>query len=578
MAKQFKSDIKYSITLDDEQKNVKKSIFENQIVIVTGRAGCLSYGTKVLMHDGSYREVQDIKIGDKLMGIDSEPRTVQELFSGKQQMYWVKQNKGNDYRVNEDHILSLIQVKSSIFPRKTMEGKRVFDYSKEPNHVKTEEIINISLKDYLSLPKRVIKQLKGYISDTIFFKEQPLKIDPYYLGLWLGDGNRRSIRSISSSDREILEYLFSLKGEHSKTHKYEILMPKGFYNNEFKEIYNLKTVDSLDEKYIPKEYILNSVENRLQILAGILDSDGHYNTIGKYYDLVLKDKKLMEDVTYICRSLGFKTNFRTRLSKMKRKDGSMYECVTYRLSIILTNDLIIPTKIERKKHSKNSKFKNRRHTGIKIVKDIVDNYYGFMLDGDNLFILDDFTVTHNSGKSLVCAQTALDLFFKKEVEKILVTRANVETGRSLGFLPGTLDEKFNPYLEAFKENLMTSYSDTKEKKEKLEQHIKNKDIDALPIAFIRGKTINDILIVEESQNLLVSDVSSIVSRLGKNGRIVFNGDFDQVDTKESYTGLHYLMDMANALEDIKVHKLKHNHRSDLVGKILDWEYSRNKKV
>ena len=84
MAKQFKTDIKYSITLDDEQKNVKKSIFENQIVIVTGRAGCLSYGTKVLMYDGSYREVQDIKIGDKLMGIDSEPRTVQELFSGKQ--------------------------------------------------------------------------------------------------------------------------------------------------------------------------------------------------------------------------------------------------------------------------------------------------------------------------------------------------------------------------------------------------------------------------------------------------------------------------------------------------------------
>ena len=116
-----------------------------------------------------------------------------------------------------------------------------------------------------------------------------------------------------------------------------------------------------------------------------------------------------------------------------------------------------------------------------------------------------------SGKSLVCAQTALDLFFKKEVEKILVTRANVETGRSLGFLPGTLDEKFNPYLEAFKENLMTSYSDTKEKKEELEQHIKNKDIDALPIAFIRGKTINDILIVEESQNLLVSEVSLIVS-------------------------------------------------------------------
>ena len=181
-----------------------------------------------------------------------------------------------------------------------------------------------------------------------------------------------------------------------------------------------------------------------------------------------------------------------------------------------------------------------------------------------------------SGKSLVCAQAALDLFFKKEVSKILVTRANVETGRSLGFLPGSLDEKFNPYLEAFQENLMTCYSDTKEKKEKIENHVKNKDIDALPIAFIRGKTINDILIVEESQNLNISEVSSIVSRLGKHGRIIFNGDFDQVDTKEAYTGLHYLMDMAKGVQDIKVHKLKNNHRSDLVGKILDWEYTRRK--
>lgn len=181
-----------------------------------------------------------------------------------------------------------------------------------------------------------------------------------------------------------------------------------------------------------------------------------------------------------------------------------------------------------------------------------------------------------SGKSLVCAQTALDLFFKKEVSKILVTRANVETGRSLGFLPGTVDEKFNPYLEAFKENLFTAYADTKEKRDKLEMHIKNKDIDALPIAFIRGKTIEDILIVEESQNLLPNEVSSIVSRLGKNGRIVFNGDFDQVDTKEIYTGLHYLKQMSEAIEEIKIHKLKHNHRSDLVGKILDWEYSRKK--
>ena len=168
----------------------------------------------------------------------------------------------------------------------------------------------------------------------------------------------------------------------------------------------------------------------------------------------------------------------------------------------------------------------------------------------------------------------MDLFFKKEVSKILVTRANVETGRSLGYLPGLLEDKINPYLEAFKENLIKCYSDTKEKKEKIEGHIRNKDVDAMPVAFIRGKTIDDILICEETQNFSQHEVLSILTRLGKNGRIVFNGDFQQSDIKESYTGLHYLMDLAKAIPEIKVHKLKNNHRSDLVGKILDYEYSR----
>lgn len=181
-----------------------------------------------------------------------------------------------------------------------------------------------------------------------------------------------------------------------------------------------------------------------------------------------------------------------------------------------------------------------------------------------------------SGKSLVCANGALDLFFQKEVSKIYVTRANIETGRSLGYLPGTMDEKFNPYLEAFKENMFKCYADTKEKREKLEGHLKNKDIDAMPIAFIRGKTIDDILIVEEAQNLTPHEVSSIVSRLGKNGKIVFNGDFDQTDIKEAQTGLHYLKEMSKAIPEIKWHTLKSNHRSDLVGKILDWEYSKKK--
>ena len=220
-----------------------------------------------------------------------------------------------------------------------------------------------------------------------------------------------------------------------------------------------------------------------------------------------------------------------------------------------------------------------------------DIKYAIQLDEDQKKVKADIytnqivivTGRAGSGKSLVCANIAADLFFQKHdgISKIYVTRPIVETGRSLGYLPGTLDEKFNPYLEAFRENLYKCYADTTEKKEKLEKHFKDKDIDAMPIAFIRGKTIDDVLVVEETQNLTSHEVSAIVSRLGKTGKIIFNGDFDQCDLRPDvgqrlYTGLHYLNDMAKAIPEIKLHHLKNNHRSDLVGKILDWEYARKK--
>lgn len=173
------------------------------------------------------------------------------------------------------------------------------------------------------------------------------------------------------------------------------------------------------------------------------------------------------------------------------------------------------------------------------------------------------------GKSLVSAQTALDFLFKKEVDAIYVTRAAVEVGHSLGFLPGNLDEKFNPYLEAFQENLIKCYD-----KAKTVQLISDKKVITLPVQFIRGKTIDDILIVEEAQNLTKSEILAILTRLGKNGRIVINGDNEQKDIKDEFNGLSYVIELSKKIEEIKWIKLKENHRSDLVGKILDYEYGK----
>lgn len=174
-----------------------------------------------------------------------------------------------------------------------------------------------------------------------------------------------------------------------------------------------------------------------------------------------------------------------------------------------------------------------------------------------------------SGKSLVGAITALDFLNTKQCEKVLVARSAVEVGKSLGFLPGDLKEKFNPYIEALVENLYKCMD-----RVKVDELVKNGKITALPIQFIRGKTIDDVLIVEEAQNLTKGEMEAILTRLGTTGKIIINGDSSQRDTSETYTGLDFAIELSKNIDGIKWIKLKENHRSGLVGKILDYIYGK----
>jgi phosphate starvation-inducible PhoH-like protein len=128
-------------------------------------------------------------------------------------------------------------------------------------------------------------------------------------------------------------------------------------------------------------------------------------------------------------------------------------------------------------------------------------------------------------------------------------------------------------MEALLENLNKCCSDKKE----IAKLVEENKIKALPVQFIRGKTIDDILIVEEAQNLTKGEMLAILTRLGKNGKIVINGDNEQTDIKSAtgeINGLSYVIELSKKIEEIKWIKLKENHRSDLVGKILEYEYGK----
>ena len=360
---------------------------KGDLVIIAARPAmgkCLGRGTKVVMFDGTLKNVEDIEVGDQLMGDDSTPRNVLSLAHGREKMYWIRQNKGIDYRVNESHILSL--------KRSRNEGKH-----------KHGDICNISVKEYNKKSKKFHSNYKGY-KVGIEFQEQHLEIDPYFLGIWLGDGTSSNV-AIATQDKEIVSYLNeyaqTLQLQVTKSHKNKEKCPMysitsgqrgGYYKDDNSLQTRLRRLNVLDNKHIPHHYLQNSRKNRLQLLAGLLDSDGYYDASCNVFEIVQKDKKLIKEIKFLADSLGFRVSFKTKIARIK---SIGYECEVYRLRIVGELDAI-PTKIKRKQARPLKAKRDVRHTGIKVEYDKVDDYYGFTIDGNHLFLLEDMTVTHNT--------------------------------------------------------------------------------------------------------------------------------------------------------------------------------------
>jgi hypothetical protein len=377
-------------------KNIPKKF---KIGVIVGSSGCLGIGTKILMYSGEFKKVEDIYVDDLLMGPDGAPRKVLKLYRGIDQMYWVKQNKGINYRVNSEHILSLKNRKTNSI-RITEDGKRkIIKYiSHDENN-----ITNISLTDYLLKSNNFKTTNKGYKSNIIPFNDVNIKIDPYFLGLWLGDGDSDKL-SITNIDFEVIDYVKELsislglqltENINNGIGRYLIHGGKtGRYspNSLLKEF---KKLNLIKNKHIPLNYITSSEKTRLELLAGLLDTDGSYNKTRNSFEITQKNNKLSENITQLARSLGFYVSNNKTIRKIK---SISFEGEYNRIHIYGDLDRI-PTKIKRKQAKKTNRNTNWLVTGINIEKDIVDNYYGFQLDGDILFLLEDFTVTHNSGKS-----------------------------------------------------------------------------------------------------------------------------------------------------------------------------------
>lgn len=170
-----------------------------------------------------------------------------------------------------------------------------------------------------------------------------------------------------------------------------------------------------------------------------------------------------------------------------------------------------------------------------------------------------------SGKTLLAVQTALDQYFKRNYNKIIITRPTVSTEDN-GFLPGSEKEKMEPWLVPIRSNMRKVYN----KPAILDKMEKEESIELVSLAHFRGRTFdNSIIIVDEFQNLTRSQLSMVLGRLGKNSMMMFCGDNQQVDLKDrNYSAIHEVSKIISSDHVYRV-ILKDNHRHECLIEVLE---------
>ena len=170
-----------------------------------------------------------------------------------------------------------------------------------------------------------------------------------------------------------------------------------------------------------------------------------------------------------------------------------------------------------------------------------------------------------SGKTLVATQVGLDLLFRKEIDKIIITRPTVSK-ESIGFLPGDIREKMDPWLAPIYHNLYMLYN-----KDKVDKEIEKGTIEIVPFAFMRGRTfVDSYVIVDEAQNVTHSQMETVIGRLGRGSKMVICGDIAQIDLKDKRdTGFAFLARLEEQVEGFVTHSLQQNHRHNIVAPILE---------
>jgi DNA-directed RNA polymerase beta subunit len=399
-------------------------------------AECFDPDTPILLWNGTIKKAQDIIIGDYLIDDNGNSVRVKSTCSGEKRMYEVIQHKNNfmNYTVTDNHILTL-KVKYHKYSRKNKDKVRLEWFDKKELKYKTkhfnntedlnefssyiddDNVIDITIEQYLSLPENVQKQLYTFKSNGINWETKEVALDPYILGMWLGDGLSTGY-GFATVDKELLDEYIKWGVDNDATitkNKHGCLYTfSSTINNTQTGISCNKTEKAplkkllakynlVNNKHIPLDYLTNDRKTRLAVLAGLIDTDGNVRANGHEIRICQGEAnyKIIYDTEFLARSLGFSCHLNDGTCSYT-VNGEKRKRPYKELSITGKNLYEIPTVLPRKKLNKcNNKGHEKRgdsslQSSFELVQKDIQPFVGWQLDGNGRFLLGDMSISHNT--------------------------------------------------------------------------------------------------------------------------------------------------------------------------------------
>lgn len=493
---------------------------------LTGRAGtgkCSSLDSIVYTPTGPIR-MGELKAGDIISTPDGTTAPVLSVHpQGLKNFYKVIFTDGSSTETCDEHLwlTQTSKERDCKKPGKVRELKEIIStlkYRNKRNH---------------SIP----------MTQPVFFDKQELSIDSYLLGALIGDGTlTQSCIYFSNTDPKVISEVTKLVNNSNDEIKYcnNLTCDYRITGTHIRD--NLKDLGLLkhyaNTKFIPNVYKVNSIENRIALLQGLMDTDGTVSKNRLSYTSV--SEQLIQDVKWIVQSLGGTSVITDRIPSYTYKGEKKLGQRAYTAHINLPNEIKpFRSEIKSGKYTGNSKYFPRRYIDHVESLGQKEGQCIYIDHPDHLYLTDEFIVTHNT---LLTIATALQKIEEKKYDRIIITRPMSQVGKyELGALPGDINEKFGPYLENYVSNIQQLTGNNKRSAQDVIQMYK---MEAMPMQLIRGASwVRAFIIADEVQVLDHHEMLTLGTRVGEGSKLVVMGDLNQrdEDIDRTDTGLHKII-------------------------------------